>query len=168
VSESEQITATFGTQPEAVATKRLNPRPTAPRYEINSELTASADAPFANVPWPKLITVGIILSILVIGSLGVAWSLRSLSRATNALEINKSLIYPGSRTVVNVGDSGGAVLQLETSDPLEKVRAWYEVNLKPTKTLQVTPGSVILKNKDITATLVSEDKHTSIVIKQVR
>jgi hypothetical protein len=48
------------------------------------------------------------------------------------------------------------------------VRAWYEVNLKPTKTLQITPNSVIQKNGMLSVTLVHEDNLTSIVIKQAR
>ncbi|MGZ8845923.1 MAG: hypothetical protein ACXW3C_05615, partial [Pyrinomonadaceae bacterium] len=89
-------------------------------------------------------------------------------RSASNIQISRSLIYPGSRTVVDMGDSGGAVLQLESSDSLDKVRGWYEVNLKPTKILRVTSTSVILKNESATVTLVSEDKTTSIVIKQVR
>jgi hypothetical protein len=77
-------------------------------------------------------------------------------------------MYPGSRTIVDMSDSGGAVLQMETPDALENVRAWYEANLKPTKTLRVTSASVIQKKENVTVTLVSEDKLTSIVIKQVR
>jgi len=70
--------------------------------------------------------------------------------------------------VVDFGDRGGSVLQLETADPLEKVRDWYDLNLKPTKTLRVSPSSVIQKKDSVTVTLVSENDVTSVVIKQVR
>jgi hypothetical protein len=76
------------------------------------------------------------------------------------------LIYPGSRSVVDIGDSGGAVLQLETTDALDKVQAWYESNLKPTKTLRVNSSSIILKREKVTVTLGFESNLTSIVIKQ--
>jgi hypothetical protein len=105
--------------------------------------------------------------VLVVVSVGVMWSLRA-GRQSATIQISRALIYPGSRTVVDVSDSGGAVLQLETPDALDKVRAWYEGNLKPTKTLRVTSTSVILKNENVTATLVSENSTTSIVIKQAR
>lgn len=108
------------------------------------------------------------LLLLVLISVGVIWSLRRGSRTASANQVSRSLIYPGSRTVVDIGDRGGAVLQLESSDPLDKVRDWYEVNLKPTKTLRVTSTSVIQKNGNVTVTLVSEDKVTSIVIKENR
>ena len=166
-SPSEQITSTFGTQTDAVTTKRLDPRPTVPRYEIDSEPLSAAAASSPSVPWSKLITVGIVLLILVIGSLGVAWSLRSLGSA-NSLEISRSLVYPGSRTVVNVGDSGGAVLQLETPDAFDKVNDWYVANFKPAKTIRLTSSSVVHKKEKVTVTMVSQDKLTSIVIKQAR
>ena len=109
------------------------------------------------------------VSLLVIISAGVIWALRGGgSQNAGAVQISRSLIYPGSRTVVDMGDSGGAVLQLETSDPLDKVQQWYESSLKPTKTIRVNATSVILKNNKVTVTLGSEEKTTSIVIKQAR
>jgi len=116
--------------------------------------------------WPKLIAIGIVLSLLIVVSVGVVWSLRAGSRSAGNVQISRSLIYPGSRTVVDIGDNGGAVLQLETTDTLDKVQAWYESNLKPMKTLRVNSTSFILKREKVTVTLVSEDNLTSIVIKQ--
>jgi hypothetical protein len=113
------------------------------------------------------VTAGVLVLLLGAVSVGVIWSLRAGSQTADAIQINKSLIYPGSRTIVDMSDSGGAVLQLETPDALDKVGAWYEANLKPTKTLRVTSTSVIQKKENVTVTLVSEDKLTSIVIKQV-
>jgi len=167
---SEQITAVLSPDQDAATTKRLDPRPTTPGYDRGSEsLVHTTTLPDKSVySWPKLVTAGILVLILVAVSVGVIWSLRARSRTADAIQINKSLIYPGSRTIVDMSDSGGAVLQLETSDALENVRAWYEANLKPTKTLRVTSTSVIQKKENVTVTLVSEDKLTSIVIKQVR
>lgn len=106
------------------------------------------------------------LLLLAIVCVGVIWSLSTGSRSPSNIQISRSLIYPGSRTVVDVGDSGGAVLQLESSDSLDKVQAWYESNLKPMKTLRVNSNSIILKRDKVTVTLGYEDKTTSIVIKQ--
>jgi ribosomal protein L40E len=168
--DSEQVTAILGQSPDASTTKRLDPRPTTPGYEVSSSSPASTSGSLTSSKnsWSKLLTIGIVLSLLVVICVGVIWSLRWGGRSASNTQINRSLIYPGSRTVVDVGDSGGAVLQLETPDALDKVRGWYEVNLKPTKTLRVTSTSVILKNDNVTATLVSENNTTSIVIKQVR
>jgi hypothetical protein len=163
---SEQATAIFGESKDAATTKRLDSRPTTPGYEVNSE-SLTAPSPAESKPlWTRPATIVIVLLLLVVVSVAVIWSLRAGSRTADAIQINRSLIYPGSRTIVDMSDSGGAVLQLETPDALDKVRAWYEANLKPTKTLRVTSTSVIQKNANVTVTLVSEDKLTSIVIKQ--
>jgi ribosomal protein L40E len=166
---SEQVTAIFGQTQDPSTTKLLDPRPTTPAYEVNSDSLAASSASSARsrYSWPKLITICLVLLVLVVVSVGVMWSLRA-GRQSATIQISRALIYPGSRTVVDVSDSGGAVLQLETPDALDKVRAWYEGNLKPTKTLRVTSTSVILKNENVTATLVSENSTTSIVIKQAR
>jgi hypothetical protein len=166
-ASSEQVTAIFGSQ-DAATTKRLDPRPTTPGHEVNSRSLAAPSASLTSSKrfWPKLITIGIALSLLIVVSVGVVWSLRAGSRSASSVQINRSLIYPGSRTVVDMGDSGGAVLQLETTDALDKVQAWYESNLKPTKILRVNSTSIILKREKVTVTLVSEDSLTSIVIKQ--
>ena len=169
-SSSEQVTAIFGQSQDGVTTKLLDPRPTTPGYEVNSQSLAAPSTSLTGSKrsWPKLITIGVVLSLLIVVSVGVVWSLRSGSRSASpsSVQISRSLIYPGSRTVVDLGDSGGAVLQLETTDALDKVQAWYDSNLKPTKTLRVNSTSMILKREKVTVTLVSEDKVTSIVIKQ--
>jgi hypothetical protein len=167
---SELATAILGESKDAFTTKRLDSRPTTPGYDPGSDsLLPTATLPDkSGYSWPKLVTAGILVLLLVVVSVGVIWSLRAGSRAGGAIQINKSLMYPGSRTIVDMSDSGGAVLQMETPDALENVRAWYEANLKPTKTLRVTSASVIQKKENVTVTLVSEDKLTSIVIKQVR
>jgi hypothetical protein len=168
-SGSEQATAILGESKDAVTTKRLDLRPTTPGYDPGSDsLLPTATSPGrSGYSWPKLVTAGILILLLVVVSVGVIWALRAGSRTADAIQINKSLIYPGARTIVDMSDSGGAVLQLETPDALDTVRAWYEANLKPTKTLRVTSTSVIQKNANVTVTLVSEGKLTSIVIKQV-
>jgi hypothetical protein len=167
-SGSEQVTALFGQAQDGATTKRLDPRPTTPGYEVNSQSLAapSASLPRSKLSWPKLITIGIGLLLVIVVSVGVVWSLRAGSRSAGNIQVSRSLIYPGSRTVTDIGDRGGAVLQLETTDALDKVQAWYESNINPTKTLRVNSTSIILKRDRLTVTLVSEDKLTSIVIKQ--
>ena len=165
---SEQVTALFGQSQDAATTKRLDPRPTTPGYEVNSDLLAAPSASLIGLKrsWPKLLTIGIVLLLLVVVSAAVVRSLRTGSRSAGNVQVSRSLIYPGSRTIVDIGDSGGAVLQLETSDALDKVQAWYESNFKPTKTLRVNSNSIILKRDKVTVTLGYEDKTSSIVIKQ--
>lgn len=167
--ESEQVTAILGQAPETSTTTRLEPRLTTPGYEVNSDSLASSAAASPSKStrsWSKLLGIGTMLLLLAIVCVGVIWSLSTGSRSPSNIQISRSLIYPGSRTVVDVGDSGGAVLQLESSDSLDKVQAWYESNLKPMKTLRVNSNSIILKRDKVTVTLGYEDKTTSIVIKQ--
>lgn len=166
--ESEQVTAILGQSPDASTTRRLDPRPTTPGYEVSSSSPASTSGSLTSSKnsWSKLLTIGVVLSLLVVICAGVIWSLRARGRSASNIQISRSLIYPGSRTVVDMGDSGGAVLQLESSDALDKVQAWYESNLKPLKTLRVNSTSIILKRDKVTVTLGYEDKTTSIVIKQ--
>jgi hypothetical protein len=167
-ARSEQVTAIFGQSQNAATTKLLDPRPTTPGHEVHSQSLASTSASITISERfrPNLVTIAIVLSLLTVVSVVVVWSLRAGSRSAGNVEISRSLIYPGARTVVDMGDRGGAVLQLETTDALDKVQAWYESNLNPTKTLRVNSTSTILKRDKVTVTLVSEDNLTSIVIKQ--
>jgi hypothetical protein len=164
---SERPTAILVESKDAATTKRLDPRPTTPGYEVNSDTLTAPSPAESKRWWTRLATIVLVSLLLVVAAIGIFWSLRARSRTADAIQINRSLIYPGARTIVDMSDSGGAVLQLETPDSLDKVREWYEVNLKPTKTLRVTSTSIIQKNANVTVTLVSEDKLTSIVIKQV-
>ena len=75
--------------------------------------------------------------------------------------------YPGARTIVDVsGDDGGRVLQQQSNDSFEKVTAWYETNLKPSKTIRAGGTTLIMKNDNVTATIVGGDDGVNIVIKQ--
>ena len=116
------------------------------------------------------ILVGItILALLAIGSVVAVMrsGLKNRNQGQGHVELSKSLFYPGAHTVLDVtNDDGSGVLQLQTPDQLEKVQAWYESALKPTKTIRVTSATMILKNGPVTATIVAENNTTTIVIKQ--
>ena len=60
----------------------------------------------------------------------------------------------------------GRAIQLQTGDSLDRVLAWYEGILKPTKTMRLTYTSFVLKNQNVTATIATEDNKTNILIKQ--
>jgi hypothetical protein len=55
---------------------------------------------------------------------------------------------------------------LQTTDSLEKVVAWYEKSIKPTKTMRLTSTSVVLKKENLTTTVASEAGKTNILIKR--
>jgi len=90
--------------------------------------------------------------------------IRSHSSATD----DTKLIYPGSKTIVDVSSGDGRAIQLQTNDSMERVIAWYETNLKPTKTMRLTSTSIVLKNDKVTTTLATEAGKTNILIKQVK
>jgi hypothetical protein len=86
--------------------------------------------------------------------------------APPSIHVSRTLMYPDARVVLDLGDSGGAVLQLATSDSLDKVQTWYAAQLKPDKILRATMYTSILRKDNVTVTLVLENNTTMIVIKQ--
>lgn len=81
-------------------------------------------------------------------------------------ETTTNLVYPGATTVVDMsGADGGRALHLETSDSFSSVEEWYQKQMKPEKTMRLTPSSVVLKNAKTTATIASEGGKTSILVK---
>jgi hypothetical protein len=103
--------------------------------------------------------------------LGIGTIVRSVlkSRTENQkpAQISRSYIYPGSNIILDMtNEDGSGVLQMQTSEPFEKVHSWYSSSLKPDKTLQATAHMVILKKDKATVTIVAENDTTTIVIKQ--
>ena len=166
---SEQPTAILNQAPDSSTTQRLDPRPTSPGYRdaAVSELSSSVLEPPAGSGRLKVFLAAlIIVALLGLGSV-VRSVLKSRRESQGSSQVSRTLIYPGSRIVLDLSnESGGSVLQLGTSDPLDKVHSWYVSNLKPTKILQVTSGTVILRKDNVTATLVADNNTTNIVIKQ--
>jgi hypothetical protein len=180
---SEQPTSILNQSAANPATQRLDPRPTNAGYGVMPPAPTGAAFPVAaaygvaTVP-PRsgsirgvIIVCIIIVVLLGIGSvLGVMRSvLRARSQRRTSVTkqpVNNALVYPGAKTVVNVTSADGAgVLQLQTTDEVDKVADWYEANLKPTKTVRLGP-MVILKNENVAATIVSDGSNTNITIKQ--
>ena len=134
-------------------------RPAAPAFPTGQAATAPARSRRG------LLTVALILLILL--GAGALFGVMKRTRQSNTqTQVSQQFRYPGARTSVNVGSESGAVLQMETTDPLDKVAAWYESTLKPTKTIRVTAIVLIMKNDKVTATLAATGDGTTIVIKQ--
>ncbi|MGA9996120.1 MAG: hypothetical protein WBP93_11945, partial [Pyrinomonadaceae bacterium] len=79
------------------------------------------------------------------------------------------LIYPGAQITMEVTDaSEGDVLQLQTSDSLDKVASWYAEKLKPTKTVRVPfpVKVVVLEADEMKAVITAKGDGTSILLKQ--
>jgi hypothetical protein len=83
--------------------------------------------------------------------------------------INRALIYPGARTVMEItGENEGHVLQLRTSDSLDKVVDWYIEKLKPEKVVRMKePAPQVVLEADETNVLINENgDETTIMLTQ--
>jgi hypothetical protein len=170
VDPSEIQTAMLeGRRPE---TQRFEARTTSEAdgvgpFQPATPATAQTQAQASFSSWRVVAVVLVLVVLLAVGG-GIALMQR-FSSANAKVEISERYNYPGARTVVNVGDTGGAVRQMETTDGLEKVSGWYTSSFRPAKTIQVTRDATIIKDDLVTITLVSSDAGgTSIVIKQAR
>ena len=80
-------------------------------------------------------------------------------------EISDSLIYPGAQTTLNLNGKDGRVLQLQSSDPMDKVVNWYTDKLKLTNKGQY--GKVVTLQGDSTNVVISNSgNRTNIIITQ--
>src|SRR4030095_3211964 len=144
-------------KPDSVTTQRLDPRPTSDRgREFHPQPSRRKTR--------RTIVAAVVSVLLVIGVLCGVFVFATRSRKHPGA--NAALIYPGSKTVVDMNyDDGSRALHLETADTLNAVESWYQDHLKPQKIMRLTSGSVVLKSGNTTATLVTEDNKTSILIK---
>ena len=150
-------------------TRRLEPRPTSPDRSLRSPISVisvETDAPAAISRRRSALIGGAVVILLLVGIIAsVAYvRLSSHSRTTD----DAALIYPGSKTIVDLASGDGRAIQLQTDDSLERVIAWYEASLKPTKTMRLTSTSVVMKNENVTTTLATEAGKTNILIKRIR
>ena len=144
-------------QSEIAATRRLESRQTSPASSVKDA------APTKRARKKAILIASVVTLLVVVGVTSVA-----IRHSRNKTVSAEGLIYPESRELVNmVAEGGGRTLQLETADSLQKVEAWYRASMKPGKVIQLSPGSVVLKNEKATATIVREDNKTNILIKIV-
>lgn len=172
VNASEDTTLALNDRIDSVTTQRLDPRPTRPdRGSLNNPIRDSIVPTVirdnTTPPQRRLLVPAIIGGVVLLVVIGIVVSvatvkMRSHSTATD----NAGLIYPGSQTVVDMTTEAGRAIQLQTGDSLDKVLAWYDASLKPTKRMRLTSTSFVLKNQNVTATIATEDNKTNILIKQ--
>jgi hypothetical protein len=168
VNSSELPTAMLD-QKSNLSTSRLNPRATSPETPLRAVVPeiVSGENDSAQARRRRWTLIGsAFLVLLLCGIIGSVAYLRnsSHSRTTN----DASLIYPGSKTIVDLSSGDGRAIQLQTDDSLEQVIAWYEKSIKPTKTMRLTSTSVVLKNENVTTTLATEGGKTNILIKRLK
>lgn len=114
------------------------------------------------IPAAAIVAGTVLVIIIGIVSLVAVVRMRSHSRTTDSA----ALIYPGAQTVVDMTSDEGRAIQLQTGDSLDRVLAWYDASLKPTKRMRLTSTSFVLKNQTVTATIATEANKTNILIKQ--
>jgi hypothetical protein len=150
---------------DVATTHRLDPRPTRPERELlNLPLPPSSEGHKSN--GNRILLIGIALFLLIAGIVSTLAFVRhrSSSQVATADEVS----YPGAKRVMElVSEGGGRAVQLETGDSLAEVRDWYQRVLKPEKVVQLTSGSIIMKNEKTTATIVTEGDKTNILLKIV-
>lgn len=161
---SEGPTAPFGVK-DFVATQRLNARSTADRgLESQSQPVVISAAPVAKGKSVRRMLIAgafVVIAVVCVLCAALFISLRGGRSGSRAV-----LVYPGSRIIFDMKyDDGSRAMTLETADPLNQVEGWYQSNLKPSKVIRLTTGSVVLKNQNTTATLVVENDKTNILIK---
>ena len=153
VDASEGTTLTLNGRVENVTTQRLDPRPTSPDRGLPRnpmrDSTSVAGTPAGTHRRrrriPAAAIVGGIVLVVIIGivsSIAIV-RMRSHSRTTD----RAALIYPGAQTVVDMTSNEGRAIQLQTVDSLDRVLAWYDASLKPTKRMRLTSTSFVLKNQ---------------------
>ena len=173
---SEMPTAVLDEKVVRRKTQRFEARTTAEASDAAALRTYGPAATVSSPEQPPRARAGfrrslIIVALILVTLLGVGVLVGVMKRArhhsTTQTQVSPQFNYPGARIMVNVGGEGGGVLQLESTDRLDKVSSWYASTLKPTKTLQVNAATVIMKNDKITVTMAATDEGTSIVIKQL-
>src|SRR6266498_5658065 len=159
---------------EESPTKRLEVRTISPNRAVRENVESPgniSDRPTEGTRRKRRRPVALILAAIVVLALVViAWAglVRPMRQTMMATANTDSLVYPGSRTIVDTTTEDGRAIHLQTGDSLDQVVAWYTTNLKPTKTMRITPSTIVLKNQNITTTVVAEDNTTNILIKQAR
>ena len=87
--------------------------------------------------------------------------------SSSSTPTSNSLVYPGAKTLLDITQENGRILQLLTQDPMSKVADWYTDKLKPDNIVK-TPGgnTTVLRSNDIKVVITSAGPETSITVKQ--
>lgn len=169
VTDSSELPTEMLDQKAKLTTSRLKPRTTSPenpRAGLMAEFGTEIDTA-AQTKRRRFILIGsAILVLLVCGIIASIAYVRVISHRRTADDA--TLFYPGARTIVDMVSDDGRTIQLQSDDPLDKVIAWYENSIKPTKTMRLTSTNVVLKNQNVTTTLATEGGKTNILIKKLR
>lgn len=88
--------------------------------------------------------------------------------APEGTKINPEFIYPGAQKTMELADAQeGNMIQLQTSDSLDKVVKWYTEKLRPTSVIKQAnehSQSVVLATKEMAAIINANDAGTTIML----
>jgi hypothetical protein len=156
----ERSTTVFD-EADLVATQRLDPRPTSPGHDRPKSLTCSTTAHKLS----KFVLIAVVVLLCVAGIIGLA-AIRM--RKQHRIASGEAFIYPGAYKSMDIVAEGDArAVELQTSDSFDSVAEWYRKTLKPEKVVRLTADSMVLKNKNVTATIVTERDKTHVLLKIV-
>ena len=162
--QGDERTTVLFDDADIVATQRLDPRTTSPdRARLNLPAPAVVE-----IPKKSTTKVVLLSSLFVVVLIAVVCAIALVRTRSSRIASGDGLVYPGARKLVDmVSEGGGRAIQLETSDSFESVDEWYRQAMKPQKVVQLTSASVVLKNDKTTATIVTENNKTNILLKIV-
>jgi ribosomal protein L40E len=160
---SELPTAILEPTGDTASTRQLNSRSTSPEHSFRGG-PSIASPPASNRSQTRWLPIVLIATVVVVSMCVLAWAalIRSRSHAAQTIV----LAYPGSQTIVDTTTPHGRAVHLQTGDAFDKVVAWYTAQLKPGKTMRVTPELMVLSNGDTTVTIAVDGSQTNILIKQ--
>lgn len=166
IDSSELPTAVLSEKIDTHSTQRLESRSTSSERRSFS-LAEKATTIETSKPRRRRVPATALFGVVFLVILGIVSSVAYVKIRNHSSTANDSLIYPGAKTLVDLNSSDGRALQLETKDSLDRVVAWYDRAIKPTKTIRLTVNNVVLKNQKVTVTVASDAGKTNVLIKQV-
>ena len=168
LDKSEMPTKVLRDKIERPNTQRLDPRATSPGHPRFS-VAEKAETIEASRPRRRWVPATVIFAIVLLAVIGILSAVAYVKiRNHNSTTESAALIYPGAKTITDMANErGGRAIHLQTSDSLERVADWYEETLKPSKVMRLTPTNIVMKNRDVTATIAADAGTVNILIKQV-
>jgi flagellar basal body-associated protein FliL len=167
---SELPTAVFGQTSIDPSTRRLNARATSAEQGFHGNAASAGDQKTGRLSFQKRwMPVALIVVVLALVTVAlITWVNFSHTSRSSTTTASFPLVYPSSKIIVDTTSDEGRAIHLQTEDSIDRVVAWYTANLKPTKTMRLTPTTIVLRNQNVTATVAVEDNKTNILIKQAR
>jgi hypothetical protein len=163
----ESVSADLVSSSSELPTAVLTPDSSAKTQRLESKVTSSNPVWSSSVAGSGKKGSLFLIATLLILVLGLITTVAYVRYRNHSRTISESALhYPGSETLVNMVSGNDRAIQLRTADSFDKVVAWYEARIKPTKTMRLTSSSIVLRNENVMVTIAAENSTTNILIKQ--